>query len=112
MDAKYDGVAFTPRYGKAVEVNALWHNALCLLTRFYSKRNIENANRYRAMADQAAASFGRLFWNDERRYLNDCILPDGSADTSLRPKQNFAVSPLCSALTHARPKAVVDTVRA
>src|SRR4030042_509496 len=28
MDAKCDGIAFTPRYGKAVEINALWHNAL------------------------------------------------------------------------------------
>ena len=63
------------------------------------------------MADQAAASFGRLFWNDERRYLNDCILPDGSADTSLRPNQIFAVSLPCSALTRDRQKAVVDTVR-
>jgi predicted glycogen debranching enzyme len=35
MDAKYDGVAFTPRYGKAVEVNALWYNALMLLSHFY-----------------------------------------------------------------------------
>jgi predicted glycogen debranching enzyme len=111
MDARYDGVAFTPRYGKAVEVNALWHNALCLLTRFYSKRNVENANRYKAMADQAASSFGRLFWNDERRYLNDCILPDGSADTSLRPNQIFAVSLPCSALTREQQKAVVNTVR-
>jgi predicted glycogen debranching enzyme len=111
MDAKYDGVAFTPRYGKAVEVNALWHNALRLLTRFYGKRNVENANRYGAMADQAAASFSRLFWNDERRYLNDCILPDGSADTSLRPNQIFAVSLPCSALTREQQKAVVEAVR-
>jgi predicted glycogen debranching enzyme len=31
MDAKRDGIAFTPRYGKAVEVNALWYNALMLM---------------------------------------------------------------------------------
>ena len=28
MDAKRDGVVFTPRYGKAVEINALWHHGL------------------------------------------------------------------------------------
>ncbi|MDX2018250.1 MAG: amylo-alpha-1,6-glucosidase, partial [Planctomycetota bacterium] len=28
MDAKRDGVVFTPRHGKAVEINALWYNAL------------------------------------------------------------------------------------
>ena len=28
MDVKYDGYAITPRNGKAVEINALWYNAL------------------------------------------------------------------------------------
>ena len=35
MDAKCDGVVFTPRHGKAVEINALWFNALSLLSFFY-----------------------------------------------------------------------------
>jgi len=28
MDAKYDGIAFTPRYGKSVEINSLWYNGI------------------------------------------------------------------------------------
>src|SRR5256714_298129 len=31
MDAKMDDWVVTPRRGKAVEINALWYNALCLL---------------------------------------------------------------------------------
>ena len=31
MDAKVDGWVVTPRRGKAVEINALWYNALRLL---------------------------------------------------------------------------------
>ncbi|MBN2270391.1 MAG: glycogen debranching enzyme family protein [Sedimentisphaerales bacterium] len=110
MDAKCGEVAFTPRYGKAVEVNALWHNALQLMARFYADGNADDAGRYRAMAEQAAESFRRLFWNDRLRCLNDCILPGGSADSSLRPNQIFAASLRFSPLTFDQQKAVVSAV--
>jgi predicted glycogen debranching enzyme len=111
MDAKYDGVAFTPRYGKAVEINALWYNGLCWLAQFYAGRNIENAKHYKSMADKVAASFCELFWNESAGYLNDCILPDGSVDTSLRPNQIFAVSLPFSPLSVQQQKTVVDVVQ-
>ncbi len=112
MDAKYNGVAFTPRHGKAVEVNALWHNALCLLTQFYSERHAENAKLYKSMAEQAGVSFCKLFWNEALGYLNDCILPDGSADFSLRPNQIFAVSlPFPPPLSLDQQKSVVGAVQ-
>ncbi|MGD8500425.1 MAG: amylo-alpha-1,6-glucosidase [Phycisphaerales bacterium] len=111
MDAKYDGVAFTPRCGKAVEVNALWHNCLCLLAQFYAERNMEGADYYKSMADKARASFCELFWNQSKGYLNDCILPDGSADDSLRPNQIFAVSLGFSPLSAQQQKSVVDAVQ-
>ena len=31
MDAKCNGIAFTPRQGKPVEINALWYHALMLM---------------------------------------------------------------------------------
>jgi len=110
MDAKYDGVAFTPRYGKAVEVNALWYNSLCHIAKFYTHRDANTAKHYKSMAAKVAASFCRLFWNETLGYLNDCILPDGSADSSLRPNQIFAVSLLFSPLPADRQKAVVDVI--
>ncbi len=111
MDAKYDGVAFTPRYGKAVEINALWYNGLCWLAQSYTGRNIENAKHYKSMADKVAASFCELFWNESTGSLNDCILPDGSVDTSLRPNQIFAVSLPFSPLSVQQQKSVVDAVQ-
>ena len=112
MDAKYDGVAFTARHGKAVEVNALWYNALCLLAQFYDNHDdTENAKRYHEMADKVKTSFCGLFWNKEAGYLYDCILPDGSADASLRPNQIFAVSLPFSPLSPQQQKAVVDAVQ-
>ena len=110
MDAKYGGVAFTSRYGKAVEVNALWYNSLCHLAQFYEGRDPDAAGQYAAMADSVRVSFCSLFWNDELGWLNDCILPDGSADSSLRPNQIFAVSLAFSPLSSRRRKAVVNVV--
>jgi predicted glycogen debranching enzyme len=111
MDAKYDGVAFTPRCGKAVEVNALWYNALCLIAQFYTNRALENTKHYKSMAEKVKTSFSKLFWNEEKGYLNDCILPDGSVDSTLRPNQIFAVSLPNSALSHRQQKSVVDVVQ-
>ncbi len=111
MDAKYDGVSFTPRCGKAIEVNALWYNALCLCARFYDGRDAENARHYKSMVDKVKVSFCKLFWNEKTGYLNDCILPDGSVDSSLRPNQIFAVSLGFSPLSPQQQAAVVDVVQ-
>jgi len=124
MDAKYDGIAFTPRYGKAVEVNALWYNALMQMndpvvrraSRVVRKppRNTQYAIRntdYATMAAKVQSSFCQLFWNEHKGYLNDCILPNGSVDQSLRPNQIFAVSLKFSPLSAEQQTAVVAAVQ-
>ncbi|MHC4157388.1 MAG: amylo-alpha-1,6-glucosidase, partial [Planctomycetota bacterium] len=111
MDAKCHGIAFTPRYGKAVEINALWYNNLCCLARFYEERDVETAERFKSMSHTVAESFCKLFWNEAAGYLNDCVLPDGSQDASLRPNQIFAVSLPFSALSAERQKRVVEVVQ-
>jgi predicted glycogen debranching enzyme len=111
MDAKYEGVAFTPRYGKAVEINALWYNALCFMSQFYDKTDVEKANHYTIMAEKVKESFCRLFWNDAGEYLNDCVLPDGKIDAVIRPNQIFAVSLPFSPLSPQQQAAVVNKVR-
>jgi glycogen debranching enzyme len=111
MDAKYEGVAFTARYGKAVEVNALWYNSLCYLARLYADRDMETATRYKSLSDRVATSFSESFWNGAVGYLNDCILPDGSVDSSLRANQIFAVSLPYSTLSLERQKRVVEVVQ-
>jgi predicted glycogen debranching enzyme len=112
MDAKYNGVVFTPRWGKAVEINALWHNALSRMRRFYFDRDPAEAERYGAMERQVAESFARVFWSGERGYLNDTVMPDGRIDSTLRPNQVLAVSlPFGPPMNRARQRAVVDAVQ-
>jgi len=111
MDAKCDGIAFTPRYGKAVEVNALWYNALCSLAAFYRQTDNTQATHYDAMAEQVADSFAAAFWNDSASCLYDCILPDGTADAAIRPNQIFAVSLPFSPLSPQQQKQILQKIR-
>jgi len=111
MDAKCNDKVFTPRYGKAVEINALWYNALCNLAEFYKSRNAESAHYYTQLAQKVNQNFARMFWNGQKGYLNDCILPDGAVDDSLRPNQIYAVSLRFSPLETWQQKSVVDMVQ-
>ena len=112
MDAKYEGVAFTPRYGKPVEVNALWYNALMLLSQYLATDTNDSQflNTVRARVEIVRENFCKIFWNQSWGWLNDSILPDGTADATLRPNQIFAVSLPFSPLPIARQKAVVAIV--
>ena len=111
MDAQCDGVVFTPRCGKAVEVNALWHNALRRVQEFCKQQQMVEAGRYAVMAEQVGRSFCKLFWNVQQDYLNDTILPDGTVDASLRPNQIFAVSlPFGPPLARVQQWSVVSAV--
>ena len=111
MDAKFEDTAFTPRYGKAVEINALWYNAICLVAQFYTGQNEQAAEHYRTLSQRVKTSFCKLFWNEKTGCLNDCVLSDGSADTTLRPNQIWAVSLQFSPLSLQQQKAIVDVVQ-
>jgi predicted glycogen debranching enzyme len=94
MDAKVDDWVVTPRRGKAVEINALWYNALRLLEGWLRKaKRVDEANGIGAHAERARQSFNRRFWNPERGYLYDVVdSPDGQCDPCCRPNQLFAFS--------------------
>jgi predicted glycogen debranching enzyme len=117
MDAKVGDWVVTPRIGKPVEVNALWHYAL---TQLAAWARILKDNRaavdYGAAAGRAAASFSQRYWYAAGGYLYDVIdgpggLDDGdgrSVDPSLRPNQIFAASLGTNLLDAVRARAVVD----
>jgi predicted glycogen debranching enzyme len=92
MDAQCGDTTFTPRHGKAVEVNALWYNALSLVSQYYVRRDRQSSQSYKALATQVGENFVDRFWNQTTGYLNDVIAPDGTVDSSLRPNQIFALS--------------------
>ena len=96
MDAKMDDWVVTPRRGKAVEINALWYNALCLLANWLRQNGEENsANRYDEHAEKARVSFNERFWFADGGYLYDvvdCESQPNTFDISCRPNQLFAIS--------------------
>lgn len=92
MDAKVGDWVVTPRSGKAVEIQALWYNALMIYENLLTlhKENMEAA----VVAEKAALvkkSFADQFWNKQAGCLYDVI--DGDIkDESIRPNQLFAIS--------------------
>lgn len=88
MDAKYDGVAVTPRNGKAVEINALWYNANMIMYNLAKKtRHIIKARKYKELAENCKISFNNRFYNIKKKCLYDVI-----GDDKIRPNQLFALS--------------------
>jgi len=91
MDAKVEDWVVTPRRGKAVEINALWYNALSCMARWRELLG-QDGQSCHALAERVRQSFNRRFWSDQLGYLRDVVDgPDGDDDT-LRPNQLFAVS--------------------
>jgi predicted glycogen debranching enzyme len=115
MDAKRDGVVFTPRHGKAIEINALYYNALCAMAEITERGgDSRRAAMYRELAGQTAIAVQMNFWWSEESCCHDVLLPnDGmwEPDGHLRPNQIFAVSLPFSPLTPAQQHDVVAAVR-
>ena len=104
MDTK-----FTPRSGKPVEINALWHAALALMGDWGSMLNDPGAEAYRADAARVRDSFRASFWNPQRECLYDVLTREGP-DAKLRPNQIFAVSLPFGLLEQEHQQAVVRIV--
>jgi predicted glycogen debranching enzyme len=109
MDAKVDGWVVTPRRGKAVEINALFYNALRILQQFLlDEGRTGESSRMEQLADRVQESFNRRFWYEEGQYLYDVVDPE---DTAFRPNQIFAISLDHPVLQRARWAKVVAAVR-
>lgn len=118
MDARRDGVTFTPRHGKPVEVNALWYNALLSVADAIDPDQPRTARELRQLADATARSFRERFVRPDGLGLYDGLTPDPShptgwrPDARIRPNQVFAVSLPHSPLTAGQQRAVIDAVAA
>jgi predicted glycogen debranching enzyme len=114
MDAKMGDWVVTPRRGKAVEINALWYNALRLLAYWLREMKDDAATRYDELATRAHASFNQRFWFAHGGYLYDvvdCNGEKGTHDVSCRPNQIFAISLDHPVLDPTRWASVIDLVQ-
>jgi len=111
MDAKVGDRVITPRHGKPAEINALYYNALRLMSLWARAfGDADYATACARDADRVASSFERLFWNASRGALFDVVGPDGVADPRIRPNQIFAVALPFPLLSTERQKSVVRVV--
>jgi predicted glycogen debranching enzyme len=112
MDAKVDDWVVTPRRGKAVEINALWYNALCLLAGWLTEEQGEGADReILEHAATARASFNRRFWHADGGYLYDLVDGERGDDAACRPNQIFAISLTHPILDRERWEPVLGVVK-
>jgi predicted glycogen debranching enzyme len=111
MDAKVDGKAVTPRAGKAVEIQALWYNALWtvqLLANKFGENNLSES--YAVRAEKAKTSFREKFWNNQKNCLFD-VIEDAGEDDSLRPNQIIAAALDFAMLDDETNRKIVDMVQ-
>lgn len=93
MDAKVGDWVVTPRRGKAVEINALWYNALRLLAGWLEEVGQgSEAAPVAELADRVRASFNERFWYEAGGHLYDVIDGEFGADPACRPNQIFAIA--------------------
>ena len=88
MDAKVNGKPVTPRNGKAVELNAMWYNALKTMQNL-ANHYIKPVKYYEygMLAKNCQKSFVKRFYNPYKKCLYDVL-----GDDKIRPNQIFAIS--------------------
>lgn len=87
MDAKIGDIVVTPRNGKAIEINALWYNALKIMESFANLyKEKELAKKYAELARKCKENFVEKFYNKKRKCFDDLV-----GDNSIRPNQLFAI---------------------
>jgi predicted glycogen debranching enzyme len=112
MDVKIDDWVVTPRIGKPVEINALWHNALRVMSDLAFRLGDTGASeRYLHMATKAARSFATRFWYAGGGYLYDVIDGPQGNDATLRPNQLIAAALPYSLLDTQQERSVVERCR-
>ena len=110
MDAKVDGWVVTPRRGKPVEIQALWHNALQLMAHWAVELR-QPHEQYQTLAAQVRESFNQRYWNERRGCLYDVIDGPEGDDDAIRPNQIFTLSLQYPVLYQRHWQQVVDVVR-
>jgi len=108
MDAKISNFAVTPRNGKAVEINALWYNALKTVENLAKEFKDEKTKKEVSdLAKKVKANFNKKFYNEKNKCLYDVL---GSEE--IRPNQLFALSTTYPVmiLTNGKAKETLKTI--
>jgi len=111
MDAVVNGVPVTPRDGYAVEINALWYNAVS-----YSIDCARGAHdrafikEWEKLPELISRSFIETFWDEELGYLADYVNDREMRNLQVRPNMVIATSLPYTMLTRDQMKSILDIV--
>jgi predicted glycogen debranching enzyme len=109
MDAIVNGKPVTPRRGYAVEINALWYNAICFSLEMAARNNDKKfIKEYEKLPNLIKKSFLDLFWVEKNGYLADYVNDDEGKNTFVRPNMVIAVSLKYSMLDKEQMKKILD----
>ncbi len=109
MDAIVNGVPVTPRSGYAVEINALWYNAVCFaLDTARGARDRTFVKEWEKMPGLIARSFTELFWDEELGYLADYVSDPERRNMQVRPNMVIATSLPYTMLSKEQMKSILD----
>jgi predicted glycogen debranching enzyme len=105
------GKPVTPRTGLAVEVNALWYNAIRFSLEVAKLGgDKEFVAEWKKVAEKIPQSFVETFWNEQKGYLADYV--DGDyKDWCVRPNMIIAASLEYSPVDEETRKKVVSAVK-
>ena len=104
----YDGKRpVVQRSGLAVEINALWYNAVCFALKMSDNTGDTNfINSWKDLPEKIGKTFIKTFWNDGHQHLAD-VVKDGIADWSVRPNMVIAAALDFSPLTEEQKKMII-----
>jgi len=109
MDAVVNGMPVTPRSGYAVEINALWYNAICFAIEMAKvEKDTEFINEYGYLPELIKKSFLELFWDEKSGYLADYVNDSDGKNMFVRPNMIIAVSLPYSMLSRDQMKKILD----
>jgi predicted glycogen debranching enzyme len=112
MDAQCRGRPVTPRHGAAVEINALYHEALSLvLDRFSPLLTPVDRAEFQARRTDFEKNFQTSFWNDDTACLCDVYRGSADRDPAIRPNQLFALTLPSAALDPELARRALETVK-
>jgi predicted glycogen debranching enzyme len=109
MDAMVDGKPVTPRWGVAVDINALWYNTVCFIAELAERFDDKIAGETKELKDRVKQAFIDTFWMEEQGYLGD-VYREETLVRTMRPNQIFAASLPCSPLSEEQADRLVKAV--
>jgi len=108
MDVTVSDEMVTPRLGKAVEINALWYNALRAMETIAER--IDKVFEFAGLAEKVRKNFLAEFWNEDKRCLYD-VVGDDLRDQRIRPNQILTVSFPFPVVVGQRAEEIVSVVQ-